>query len=151
MIDSMMSKSAARFESIELTVELKNIITVEDDGKITLVFYSPSVKNEYRKTYDIEDVKGRVDFTRAMHSLGSTKNNYGRWLNKIMTMKIPVKITVNGQGFIRFIRVLEKELREKITKSILIDSIEGIDQFTEDEVELLMSLSLKELRKDFGV
>lgn len=150
MIDEMMAKNASKFTNFELEVELKNIITNEDEGKITLVFYSDSTKSDYRKSYLINDIKGRVDFNRVMFSLGSNKKNYGLWLNKILTDKIKVKISVNESGFIRYVKVLDKSIKEQIAKSIFLDNIEGFELLSEEDRTFLMSLSLQELRKEFG-
>lgn len=150
MIDEMMAKNAGKFTNFELEVELKNIITNEDEGKITLVFHSDSTKSDYRKSYLINDIKGRVDFNRVMFSLGSNKKNYGLWLNKILTDKIKVKISVNESGFIRYVKVLDKSIKEQIAKSIFLDNIEGFELLSEEDRIFLMSLSLQELRKEFG-
>lgn len=150
MIDEMMAKNASKFTNFELEVELKNIITNEDEGKITLVFHSDSTKSDYRKSYLINDIKGRVDFNRVMFSLGSNKKNYGLWLNKILTDKIKVKISVNESGFIRYVKVLDKSIKEQIAKSIFLDNIEGFELLSEEDRTFLMSLSLQELRKEFG-
>lgn len=150
-IEAMLKKNAASFENVELTVELKSIIINEEQAKVTLTFWSPKVKNQYSKTYMIDDMKGRIDFNRAMFSLGSSKNNYTVWLNKLLKEKTPIKISVNGNGFIRYIKVLEKSHKEYITKSILIDNIEGVEHFSEEDREFLMSLSLAELKKELSL
>lgn len=147
VIEQMLAKKAKDFENIELEVELKQIITVEEKGKITLVFHSPSVKNDYRKNYLVDDVKGRIDFNRAMFSLGCTKNNYDKWLDRLITEKLIIKISVNASGFIRYIKVLDKEQKDHISKSLFLDTIEGL---TEEDREFLMTLSLDLLKKEFG-
>lgn len=147
VIEQMLAKKAKDFENIELEVELKQIITVEEKGKITLVFHSPSVKNDYRKSYLVDDVKGRIDFNRAMFSLGCTKNNYDKWLDRLITEKLIIKISVNASGFIRYIKVLDKEQKDHISKSLFLDTIEGL---TEEDREFLMTLSLDLLKKEFG-
>jgi len=146
-IDDMVAKSAKAFENIELEVQLKQIITDEEKGKVTLVFHAPAIKNDYRKNYLIEDVKGRIDFNRAMFALGCTKNNYDKWLNKLIEDKILLKISVNAQGFIRYIKVLEQDRKDMISKSLFLDGIEGLG---EKDREFLMTLSLDILKKEFG-
>lgn len=149
-IDKMLAKKEKQFDNIELDVILKNIITHEDKGKITLVFHAPSVGTDYRKSYMIDEIKGRIDFNRVMFAIGSTKRNYDKWLNKILTDKVTLKISVNSSGFVRFIKVLDKEKKEAIAKSIFLDSIEGSEYFSEEDKNFLMSLSLAELKKEFG-
>jgi hypothetical protein len=146
-IDEMMAKNEKDFRHIELEVILKNIMTAEEKGKITLVFYSPDVKSEYRKNYLIDDVKGRVDFNRAMFSLGCTKKNFGAWLDRMMRLEILTKISLTDRGFIRFIKVLDKDKKEKIAKSLFLDGIEGLD---DEDRAFLMGMSLKLLKKEFG-
>jgi len=147
MIDQMLAKNAKAFENIELDVQLKQIITVEEKGKVTLVFYSPTTKSDYRKNYLVDDAKGRIDFNRAMFSVGCTKNNYDKWLNKLIEEKIMMKISINAQGFIRYIKVLEKEKKEVVLKSLLLDTIDGLG---DSDRELLMSLNLETIKKEFG-
>ena len=147
IIDSMLAKNAKEFDNVELDVILSNIITTEEKGKITLVFYAPATQRDYRKSYLINDIKGRVDFNRAMAAVGCTKNNYDKWLNRLMTQKTVLRISINAMGFIRFIKVLEPEKREYIAKSLLLDSIEGLKP---EDKDFLMSLSLAILKKEFG-
>lgn len=147
MIDQMLAKNAKAFDNMELDVQLKQIITIEEKGKVTLVFYSPDTKSDYRKNYLIDDAKGRIDFNRAMFALGCTKNNYDKWLNKLIEEKTPLKISVNAQGFIRYIKVLDKDVKDKISKGLFLDTIEGLG---EKDREFLMTLSLEEIKKEFG-
>ena len=146
-ISKMLDKSSKDFQNLELNVILNKILTVEDADKITLVFYCEKTKSEYKKNYLINDIKGRVDFNRAMFALGSTKKNYDKWLDRMMTLKIPVKISINEQGFIRYIKVLDKELKETISKSLYLDSIEGLK---EEDREFLMQMDLQTLKGEFG-
>lgn len=146
-ISKMLDKSSKDFQNLELNVILNKILTVEDADKITLVFYCEKTKSEYRKNYLINDIKGRVDFNRAMFALGSTKKNYDKWLDRMMTLKIPVKISINDQGFIRYIKVLDKKLKETISKSLYLDSIEGLK---EEDREFLMQMDLQTLKGEFG-
>lgn len=146
-ISKMLDKHSKDFQNLELNVILNKILTVEDTDKITLVFYCEKTKSEYKKSYLINDIKGRVDFNRAMFALGSTKKNYDKWLDRMMTLKIPVKISINEQGFIRYIKVLDKELKETISKSLYLDSIEGLK---EEDREFLMQMDLQTLKGEFG-
>jgi hypothetical protein len=146
-ISKMLDKSSKDFQNLELDVVLNKILTVEDTNKITLVFYCEKTKSEYKKNYLVNDIKGRVDFNRAMFALGSTKKNYDKWLDRMMTLKIPVKISINDQGFIRYIKVLDKELKDTIAKSLYLDSIEGLK---DEDREFLMQMDLETLKGEFG-
>lgn len=146
-IDELMARKEKDFENIELEVRLNNILVEEAKGKITLVFYAPDVKAEYRKSYLINDVKGRVDFNRAMFSLGCTKKNFGKWLDKMMTLQTMLKISINQSGFIRYLKVLDKEKKDEVAKSLILDNIEGLSK---EDRDFAMTLSLDVLKKEFG-
>lgn len=147
MINEMLAKNSKNFENIELEVYLKQIITIEEKGKITLVFYAPEVKSDYRKNYLIDDVKGRIDFNRAMFLLGCTKNNYDKWLDRLISTQTMIKISVNSSGFIRYIKNLDKDKKDLVSKSLFLDTIEGLD---EEGRAFLMTLSTEEIKKEFG-
>ncbi len=146
-VNDMMKKTDKNFQNIELLVTLRRIITHEDKSKITFIFFSPKVHTEYKKNYNIGDIKGRVDFNRAMFALGCNSKNYDVWLDKIIHEKIEISVSINQNGFIRYIKVLPKESKEFIKKGIFLGNIEGL---TKDDRTFLMTLSLDVLKKEFG-
>lgn len=148
------AKRASQSENIILETILKDIIIDYKEGIpdiVTLVFHAPSVQSEYKKSYDVSDQKEKVDFNRAMWGIGVNRNNYMKQLKIISNEKILITISVNGRGFVRYIKALEESVRRRVINMSILKNIEGSDQFTKEEREVFLNMKTRELKKEFGV
>lgn len=141
-LDDMIKDSNKRFSNMIIKVVLHNIKL--EGTKVSLNFYSEDTKSFYSKYLDIDETKGIIDFNRIMNSLGSYKDNYEKWLNKLIFFEFPIEISINSTGYIRYVKALSKENKEFIRKALFLDTIEGLDE--DDYIDLLTNYTLKELK-----
>lgn len=141
-LDDMIKDSNKRFSNMIIKVVLHNIKL--EGTKVILNFYSKDTKSFYSKYLDINETKGIIDFNRIMNSLGSYKDNYEKWLNKLIFFEFPIEISINSSGYIRYVKALSKENKEFIRKALFLDTIEGLDE--DDYIDLLTNYTLKELK-----
>lgn len=141
-LDDMIKDSNKRFSNMIIKVVLHNIKV--EGTKVSLNFYSKDTKSFYSKHLDIDETKGIIDFNRIMNSLGSYKDNYEKWLNKLIFFEFPIEISINSSGYIRYVKALSKENKEFIRKALFLDTIEGLDE--DDYIDLLTNYTLKELK-----
>ena len=141
-LDDMIKDSNKRFSNMIIKVVLHNIKV--EGTKVILNLYSKDTKSFYSKHLDIDETKGIIDFNRIMNSLGSYKDNYEKWLNKLIFFEFPIEISINSTGYIRYVKALSKENKEFIRKALFLDTIEGLDD--DDYIDLLTNYTLKELK-----
>lgn len=149
-ISKMLDKAESKFDNIELELVVTNIMTHEESGKVTLILHSEDVGANYRRSYNLDDAKGVADFKRFMYDLGIGRKNYDKALQKLLSDKIKLRAVVSSQGFVKFFKKPDESIRNYISKSLFIDTIEGVHRWSEEDKKFLLSLTMKELLEEFG-
>ena len=143
-LNEVIKKSNSRFENLVIEVVLKSI-SVEGET-VTLSFYCEYDKSYYSKRYNTEENKGVIDFNRVMNSLGSYKDNYELWLRELIARETPIEIGINSSGYIRYVKRLPQEVKDLITKTLILRNIQGLN---DDDYKWLMSLPVEQLAREF--